>query len=329
MPVLSVLLLVSLAACSDPARSFGGDAGASGTGGRSGTGGGSAGGAGTGGAGTGGAGTGGVGTGGVGLGGTGGGTGGRGGTGGGGTGGGTGGSGMGGRSAGTGGVGGGCSGTSCGTERLCCAGVCVNPSNDPMNCGQCTMRCPAATPYCGGGSCQATPCQLDGGSCGAGGSCCGSTCCTGGQICCDRQGPISGQPVCYSPTAAQPTCPLGCAPLCISDRNLKRDIVPIDPAAILAKVGELPISTWSYIDQPTGVRHLGPMAQDFHARFGLGDDDRTYNSVDAHGVALAAIQALDRLVKQQQIQIRALERRNENLSRRLHAIETGSGQTGN
>ena len=38
------------------------------------------------------------------------------------------------------------------------------------------------------------------------------------------------------------------------------------------------------------------MAQDFHASFGLGNDDRTFHSVDAHGVALAAIQALEHVV---------------------------------
>jgi trimeric autotransporter adhesin len=70
------------------------------------------------------------------------------------------------------------------------------------------------------------------------------------------------------------------------------------------------------------VRHLGPMAQDFHARFGLGDDDRTYNSVDAHGVALAAIQALDRMVAAQEKRIQSLERENRRLARRLGARDS-------
>jgi Chaperone of endosialidase len=300
LPVLPALLLL-LSGCAGSTKSFGSDAGASG--GTSGTGGGNS----TGGSGTGGSAP-------AGSGGAMAGTGGRAG------------GGNGGRGVGAGGTGGGCSDASCGTARLCCSDVCVNPANDPTNCGRCSMRCPSATPYCGGGTCQATPCQRDGGVCATGASCCGSTCCTGNQLCCDPQGPLSIQPACYSPTPDQPTCPLGCAPLCVSDRNLKRDIVPIEPAEILAKVRALPISTWGYIDQAPGVRHLGPMAQDFHAQFGLGDDDRTYNSVDAHGVALAAIQALDRMVKQQQDQIRVLERRNQSLSRRLRAIETGRAQ---
>jgi hypothetical protein len=61
------------------------------------------------------------------------------------------------------------------------------------------------------------------------------------------------------------------------------------------------------------------MAQDFRASFGLGNDDRTYHSVDAHGVALAAIQALERVVRQQEQRIRRLEQENRALGQRLRA----------
>jgi hypothetical protein len=63
------------------------------------------------------------------------------------------------------------------------------------------------------------------------------------------------------------------------------------------------------------------MAQDFRASFGLGDDDRTYYAVDAQGVALAAIQALDRLVTAQTSRIEKLERDNRELARRLRAVD--------
>jgi hypothetical protein len=56
------------------------------------------------------------------------------------------------------------------------------------------------------------------------------------------------------------------------------------------------------------VRHMGPMAQDFHASFGLGDTDRAYDPIDAHGVTFAAIQGLYVLVQEQQAQIAQLER---------------------
>jgi len=107
----------------------------------------------------------------------------------------------------------------------------------------------------------------------------------------------------------------------VSDRNQKKEIAPIDPADVLEKVSRLPISTWSYRDEAAGVRHLGPMAQDFRATFGVGNDDRAYFAVDAQGVALAAIQALDRLVTAQRKQIEMLSRENQALSRRLRAIE--------
>jgi len=209
----------------------------------------------------------------------------------------------------------------CTTGRSCCGGGCVNIQNDPLNCGMCGNRCEGATPYCGDGTCQQPPCDPQVELCAPGSICCGSTCCPVGDICCEDQGPVSRGPSCFSPTAAEPTCPQGCAPLCKSDRNLKKNITPVYSDAILKKVSELPISTWTYLDEPAGVRHLGPMAQDFHASFGLGHDDRTYHSVDAHGVTLAAIQALEHLVKQQEQRIEKLERENRALGLRVRALD--------
>lgn len=79
-----------------------------------------------------------------------------------------------------------------------------------------------------------------------------------------------------------------------SDRNAKENFTAIDPAAILEKVAALPLTQWNYKSDPTGTEHLGPMAQDFHAAFGLnGSDDRHIATVDEGGVALAAIQGLN------------------------------------
>ena len=75
-----------------------------------------------------------------------------------------------------------------------------------------------------------------------------------------------------------------------SDKNRKEHIVPIDYDQVLNRISELPISEWQYKGQKE--RHFGPMAQDFHAAFGLGGSDTTIASVDADGVALAAIKAL-------------------------------------
>ena len=83
---------------------------------------------------------------------------------------------------------------------------------------------------------------------------------------------------------------------------------PATPDAVLQELSRLPISTWRYRWDPDDVRHLGPMAQDFAAAFGLGPDERVITSVDAQGVSLAAAQALHaRLV--------ALEQRVSELER--------------
>jgi hypothetical protein len=99
----------------------------------------------------------------------------------------------------------------------------------------------------------------------------------------------------------------------VSDRNLKRDIGPVDEQAVLETLASLPVSTWSYKSDDPAVRHLGPMAQDFYSAFGLGDTDRAYNSIDAHGVAMAAIKALYERSLAQDARIERLERENHRL----------------
>jgi hypothetical protein len=77
-----------------------------------------------------------------------------------------------------------------------------------------------------------------------------------------------------------------------SDRALKANFTQIDPGAILSAVAAMPISAWNYTAEGESVKHVGPTAQDFRAAFGLGQDDKSISTVDAAGVALAAIQAL-------------------------------------
>jgi trimeric autotransporter adhesin len=76
-----------------------------------------------------------------------------------------------------------------------------------------------------------------------------------------------------------------------SDRAKKQDIAPADPQVILERLAAVPVHYWRYRDDP-GTLHVGPMAQDFHAAFGVGPDERHITTLDADGVALAAIQAL-------------------------------------
>lgn len=77
-----------------------------------------------------------------------------------------------------------------------------------------------------------------------------------------------------------------------SSRSAKANVSPVDPAAVLDGVRSLDVATWNYTTQDDSIRHMGPMAEDFHETFGVGDDDETIGTVDADGVALAAIQGL-------------------------------------
>jgi hypothetical protein len=90
-----------------------------------------------------------------------------------------------------------------------------------------------------------------------------------------------------------------------SDRNRKVDIIPADTATVLTKVAALPLAIWKYKDET--VTHLGPMAQDFFAAFRLGGTDTGIASVDADGIALAAIQELKKQLDAKDARIAALE----------------------
>ncbi|MGI5339477.1 tail fiber domain-containing protein [Streptomyces sp. CA-181903] len=81
--------------------------------------------------------------------------------------------------------------------------------------------------------------------------------------------------------------------------------------AVLEKVLALPVSTWRYNWEEPHVRHLGPMAQDWWAAFGLGGSDTAITCADANGVALVSIQALHRRLTELQRQVDSLTRRLE------------------
>jgi trimeric autotransporter adhesin len=92
-------------------------------------------------------------------------------------------------------------------------------------------------------------------------------------------------------------------------------------AAVLNCVAKLPIQQWRFKAEPEGVKHVGPMAQDFRAAFGLGETPTAIATVDADGVALAAIQGLNQKLDERDAQIQVLKRQNESLEKRLKALE--------
>jgi hypothetical protein len=113
-----------------------------------------------------------------------------------------------------------------------------------------------------------------------------------------------------------------------SDVNRKHLFRALSGEDVLTRLRSLPIQTWSYRVEDSTIRHLGPTAQDFRAAFGLGNDDKVIGTVDADGVALAGVQALDRRTRQQQSEIAAaraeidkLRAENRDLATRLARIE--------
>lgn len=100
------------------------------------------------------------------------------------------------------------------------------------------------------------------------------------------------------------------------DRALKTEIAEIDPRAILAKVADLSVSSWRYFSDAEDVRHIGPMAQEFSEAFGFVDT-KNIHVVDAIGVALASIQALNGMIEQRDRQIEELRSELRAIQQRL------------
>jgi len=145
-------------------------------------------------------------------------------------------------------------------------------------------------------------CQNDGESCANGLECCP------GLDCCEGQPIPPGQEYC-----SDMLCP-------ISDRNRKEGFAPIDAKEVLDRVVAMPITTWSYTFEE-GVRHIGPMAQDFRAAFDVGATDKAIFQVDADGVALASIQALHAEVEQLRKEKAELQETLSSLEARLQRLE--------
>lgn len=66
--------------------------------------------------------------------------------------------------------------------------------------------------------------------------------------------------------------------------------------SVLDAVKDMPVEEWDYKPgQGDGGRHIGPYAEDFKAKTGLGDG-KTISPIDLHGVTLKAVQELASMV---------------------------------
>jgi hypothetical protein len=107
----------------------------------------------------------------------------------------------------------------------------------------------------------------------------------------------------------------------LSDREAKEHFTPVDAIGVLERVAALPVTAWNYRAQDKRVRHIGPVAQDFFAAFGLGEDERHIATVDEEGVALTAIKGLNQKLEAKEVEIQRLKLQNSSLASRLAELE--------
>ena len=92
----------------------------------------------------------------------------------------------------------------------------------------------------------------------------------------------------------------------VSDSNAKTKVTRADARDVLNKLVQLPVTEWEYKAAPER-RFFGPMAQDFHAAFGLGNDDKTINTLDADGVLFLSVKGLAEELKERDREIEKLK----------------------
>mgnify|MGYP006278502495 CR=1 FL=1 len=109
-----------------------------------------------------------------------------------------------------------------------------------------------------------------------------------------------------------------------SSRAIKSTIEPVDPGQVLSGVEDLEVSTWEY-DANAGVTHMGPMAEEFADQFDLGDDETMISTVDADGVAFAAIQGLCERLEAKDERIDELEARLAKLEEQVGTAPPADG----
>ncbi len=114
----------------------------------------------------------------------------------------------------------------------------------------------------------------------------------------------------------------------MSDRNQKHAIVPLDGTAVLEKLADVPVSEWSYKTDSADQRHIGPMAQDFYAAFGLASGETRISARDMAGVNMAAVKALQTQLSvltaeldEERARNRELATENQDLAQRLSLVE--------
>ena len=106
---------------------------------------------------------------------------------------------------------------------------------------------------------------------------------------------------------------------CASSRTLKENYLAVDGEDVLARLRDMPVTTWSMIGADASVRHLGPVAEDFHRAFGLGIGETAIGLGDIDGVNIAAAKALEVRTRDLQDQLNERTRQVETLQAQVEA----------
>ncbi|MGB9181022.1 MAG: tail fiber domain-containing protein, partial [Pyrinomonadaceae bacterium] len=104
---------------------------------------------------------------------------------------------------------------------------------------------------------------------------------------------------------------------CTSSRYTKQNFMSVNGEDLLSRLNKIPVTTWNYISEGQQVRHLGPMAEDFYAAFGLGTGNTSIGVQDLAGVSLAAVKALEQRTA-------SLQRENATLQQQVSELKAQS-----
>lgn len=108
---------------------------------------------------------------------------------------------------------------------------------------------------------------------------------------------------------------------CASSRTLKENYLTVDGEEVLSRLRGVPVTTWNMIGADPSIRHLGPVAEDFYAAFGLGIGETAIGLGDIDGVTFAAAKALEARTAQLQSEVDRLRAERDEMERRLARLE--------
>ncbi len=108
---------------------------------------------------------------------------------------------------------------------------------------------------------------------------------------------------------------------CASSRFLKENFRTLDGEDVLSRLRYVPVTEWNYTTEETKAKHIGPMAQDWKKAFDLGTSDTEIGLLDANGVAIAGVQALDARTVTLRSQMKEKDKQIADLEARIRRLE--------